>query len=40
MDVGSSVIVDVIKEFSIVWTQIEKLKMEMIERINSQMLQS
>jgi hypothetical protein len=38
MDVGSSAIVDVLKEFSIVWIQIEK--MEMIERINPQMLQS
>jgi hypothetical protein len=40
MDVGYGVIVDVIKEFSTNVQEIEKFKIEMTERIISQMLQS
>lgn len=38
MDVKSNVIDNVMKEFFIDVKEIEKLKMEMIEKINSQML--
>jgi hypothetical protein len=40
MDVKFVVIVEDIKDFSIDVKEIEKLKMEMIERITSQMLQN
>jgi hypothetical protein len=40
MDVGSRIIADAIKEFSAGVQEIKKLKIMMIEKITSQMLQS
>jgi hypothetical protein len=40
MDVGSRIIADAIKEFSTGVQEIEKLRIKMIERITSHMLQS